>query len=777
MAYWLAKKREGQETDFIQRFDPRFWTVDFPRPMMASVVSTAPDALRVECEFHHHDALAGLIWESEDRLDHPLLSYDTNRDYAGATLQFRWRSNGVMPLDAINGPTLTIEGQDAGGATRMWYVRLWNFAIGTPDNAQITLPFSELKEGWAADGAPVHPSRIDRMFISLVPPQYDPADPGLLPARVDGWVELSGISCSGAGAMLVIGDAMLPAHGIGMSTAYDDSYNQTPARILRNVLHLGYRGSFVHYVGMSHFFRLADDGSGTLLVDTGVPLCGPCIAWHEALFADCASFGLIPIISLSFELFDEHCPDGWKQRTFLLEPAQTGWVPPSTLLSPANAEANSWLQKVARAFCGLAIAQRLPLRFQIGEPWFWVVPETLAPCLYDSATRSAIVARNGSAPRIDRMDEPIGPQKKGMLDAAGAILAEATQALGDSVRALGAPDTQIMLLAFTPTILDPQMPELYRANLPSGWASPAFDVLQVEDYDWLTAGKEALRRAAYARVDQRLKYPAGAQHYLAGFVLDAGDADTFWARIDAGLDEAAERGVARSFVWALPQVLRDGYVRLPEQETDVQSFDDVLYPLALGRDASVAPEFSTTIALTASGHERRNSQWSDARLNYDVGTGIRSQAELGVLLEFFRARRGPARGFRLADPYDFSSNGLTGTPTMSDQLIGTGDGYAATFQLAKSYGSGEEPQIRPITRPRAGTILVSVDGVAEADWVLGTGGRIIFGSAPPEGAEIRAGFLFDVPVRFAEDRLEISGATFAAGDAPSVPLIEVREAV
>ena len=34
--------------DWIQRFDPRFWTIDFPRPMMASAVVTAPDALRID---------------------------------------------------------------------------------------------------------------------------------------------------------------------------------------------------------------------------------------------------------------------------------------------------------------------------------------------------------------------------------------------------------------------------------------------------------------------------------------------------------------------------------------------------------------------------------------------------------------------------------------------------------------------------------------------------------------------------------------------------------
>ncbi len=55
-------------------------------------------------------------------------------------------------------------------------------------------------------------------------------------------------------------------------------------------------------------------------------------------------------------------------------------------------------------------------------------------------------------------------------------------------------------------------------------------------------------------------------------------------------------------------------------------------------------------------------------------------------------------------------------------------------------------------------------------------GVIRFDEAPAAGAEVRAGFRFDVPVRFAEDRLDISGATFAAGEAPSVPLIEIREA-
>ena len=145
MAFWLASKRDGQATDFIQRFDPRFWTVDFPRPMMASVVTTAPDALRIDLEFHRKSDLAGLIWASEDTFDHPLLAYDTDRDYSRTTLSFRWRSSGVIALDGVDGPTLTIEGRDETGAAR-------SGCGTTPPACPTTRRSSCRSRRWPADG-------------------------------------------------------------------------------------------------------------------------------------------------------------------------------------------------------------------------------------------------------------------------------------------------------------------------------------------------------------------------------------------------------------------------------------------------------------------------------------------------------------------------------------------------------------------------------------------------------------------------------------------------
>jgi uncharacterized protein (TIGR02217 family) len=330
----------------------------------------------------------------------------------------------------------------------------------------------------------------------------------------------------------------------------------------------------------------------------------------------------------------------------------------------------------------------------------------------------------------------------------------------------------VLLLAYLPTVLDPAAPELKRANLPVGWERPAFDVLQVEDYEWVTGGRSGLRAAAYAEVDARLGYPASEQHYLSGFVADAEDRAQWRSIVDAAL-EAKTRGCGEAFLWALPQVLRDGLTIFGEEQA-VTPFDDVLFPIEIGAQASVAPTFSTSVVSSANGYEARNVNWSQARLRFDAGPGVRGDAELETLIAFFRARRGPAVAFRFRDPYDFSSSGMTGVPAASDQAIGVGDGVNERFALLKTYGSGEE---RRITRPVAGSVRVAVDGTEiVSGWTLGEKGAIEFGSPPAAGAVVTAGFLFDVPVRFSEDRLEINRATFLAGEAPSVPLVEVREA-
>lgn len=276
MGHWLAPEGAGRKDGFVKRFAAPFWTVDFPRPMMASVCTTGAHSLRVECVFYRQDDLAGLIWAAEDRADHPLLRYETSRDFRRCRLSFRWRSGGVRALDALHGPTLTIEGRDAEGAARTWLVRLWNYASGSPEDAAVSLNFGDLRAGFAPGGEPVFAGDVDRMFVSLVAPGYTGADAPLA-APAEGWAELSGIACEGSGAVLALGEALVPEHMLRIATGYDDLYHLSPERVLRNVVALGYRGAINHYVGMSHYFRLGVDG----IVDPAQALNGPCAAWNR----------------------------------------------------------------------------------------------------------------------------------------------------------------------------------------------------------------------------------------------------------------------------------------------------------------------------------------------------------------------------------------------------------------------------------------------------------------------------------------------------------------
>ena len=769
----VAAAEPHHRKGWLKRFDPRFWTVDFARPMMASVTSDTPGALRVEAVFYRKQDLAGLIWEAEDRWDHPLLAYETKRDFRHTQLSFRWRSGGVKPLDALHGPTLTIEGRDAAGDPRAWYVRLWNYAEGAGEDALVRLDFDALDGGFLLPGEadPVWAGDIDRMFISLVPPAYDGGE-AVLGAPVAGWAEMSAIATSGSGSVLAIGDVVIPEldpakGGLGIASGYDDSYHLTPARLVRQIVQLGYRCDVVHYVGMSHYMRLEAAGGGFRASVAGGALNVPCAVWHAGLAAACRAAGLGLIWSLSYELFDAYCPADWKQRDAGGAPALTGWEPPSTLLSPANAAAMGYLQLVARAFVAIGVTAGLAPKFQVGEPWWWIAGEGWI-CAYDAATTAALESVSVAIPDVrGTLDAP----QLTMLDALGALLATSTAALVAAARD-EADGLVSHLLVYLPTVLDPAAPAVRRANVPLGWAAPAFDVLQLEDYDWVTGGRGAETAGARAAMVLRLGYSIDEQHYFSGFVLRAEDRAQ-WAAIADAADGARRAGVAQTFVWALPQVARDGFVTF-DGEDAVQAFDAVDFPLAIGREAMVATEFSTQIVSSPSGHEQRASEWVEARMRYDAGLGIRSEADVRLLADFFRARRGAARAFRFRDPFDSSSAANGGLPTAGDQMLGVGDGVRRQFALVKRYGAGEAEQVRRIRLPVEASVRVSVDGLETAAFATTDAGEILLDAAPAMGVTVRAGYLFDVPVRFAEDRLEASRATFLAGEVASVPLIEVR---
>src|SRR5262245_13368158 len=202
-------------------------------------------------------------------------------------------------------------------------------------------------------------------------------------------------------------------------------------------------------------------------------------------------------------------------------------------------------------------------------------------------------------------------------------------------------------------------------------------------------------------------------------------------------------------------------------------FHDVLFPTAISLGSQGGPERKTDLVVLGSGHEQRNSRWADSRRFYNAGYGVRSLDDLHTVIAFFEERRGRLHGFRWRDHADCKSCAPAATPSPLDQEIGVGDGTTASFQLAKTYGAAHAPYQRTIAKPVPGSVVVAVDGVIKAPGTFTvdhTTGLVTFvpDHVPAVEEIVTAGFLFDVPVRFDTDRLEISLDGFQHGAIPAV---------
>lgn len=208
------------------------------------------------------------------------------------------------------------------------------------------------------------------------------------------------------------------------------------------------------------------------------------------------------------------------------------------------------------------------------------------------------------------------------------------------------------------------------------------------------------------------------------------------------------------------------------------AFHEIRFPANVSFGSQGGPERLTEIVTLANGFEERNTPWEHSRRRYDAGFGLRSLEDVDTLLAFFEARRGRLHAFRWKDWSDYKSGPAGAVISAFDQRIALGDGVRTQFQLVKTYASGSASYVRPIAKPVAGTVLLAVGGdpkVEVLDFnVDATTGMVSFVVAPDIGAEITAGFEFDVPARFDSDRIETSVASFRAGEVPNVPIVEVR---
>lgn len=210
----------------------------------------------------------------------------------------------------------------------------------------------------------------------------------------------------------------------------------------------------------------------------------------------------------------------------------------------------------------------------------------------------------------------------------------------------------------------------------------------------------------------------------------------------------------------------------------MSGFHEVRFPTSIARGATGGPERRTDIVSLASGREERNSRWAHSKRRYNAGYGVRTLDDIRVVIAFFEERRGRLHGFRFRDPFDDASSSLGSTISATDQpQILAVD--RPSISLTKTYGTGDTAYVRPIAKPVSGTVKIAIDGsdlTEGTDFTVDykTGDVLRVGGSWSAQSTITAGFRFDVPVRFDNDRLDIDLAAFEAGSIPDIPLVEIR---
>jgi hypothetical protein len=220
--------------------------------------------------------------------------------------------------------------------------------------------------------------------------------------------------------------------------------------------------------------------------------------------------------------------------------------------------------------------------YQIGEAWWWY-SSSQDLCIYSTITKDLYHTETGlDAPNVskDTAWASLSEAQQNYINWCGAKLGAFTHALKLGVLSAHA-TAKITQLIFSPSIAMPAVTEtVHRVNTSSQWNSPEYDFIQIEDYDWIIAGGASTAYLGDSDTNgltwdyiTELGYSMAVTQYFSGFQLLPPDPPTtpsHWGAGDGSSEEAdkykiigqlrhaIERKNATGFIWARPQVFRDG---------------------------------------------------------------------------------------------------------------------------------------------------------------------------------------------------------------------------
>ena len=162
---------------------------------------------------------------------------------------------------------------------------------------------------------------------------------------------------------------------------------------------------------------------------------------------------------------------------------------------------------------------------------------------------------------------------------------------------------------------------------------------------------------------------------------------------------------------------------------------EIRFPEKILLNSIISTAFKNDHTVFGSGAEVSNIVWQYPLKKFRIPQ--RDLVENITTLErWFRIASGSGKKFRLKDPYDYKSTALMSSAIAdTDQAIGTGDGATLTFQLKKTYTESGETSQRLVTKPVAGTTVISIADVSQTnDWSVDTTTGVVTFNADVTGS-------------------------------------------
>lgn len=656
---------------YINLFEPMYWRVDGPITASFSIVPFE-NGWEVAFQCRASNDLVGIVWDTVDSKDHKHLAYETFQNFSDIVWSFDLEFSESIPkiTSEVLSPTLTVEYLDQQGLKNFAYVALRNYATQIEDNKyNIVLDWNNVKGGFDAS-LDFSKTQIQKIFFAAYTDQYQKATGNPLSETSSGFIRFTNSFVEGPSTQLLIKEVVLENHNVGMCTSYDDHYDLNPARIVHNLKVLGYNGFINHYCGMSHYpemnwnpelqrFEIPD----TLVTGENV-VNPPTIAWHNAYARELKAANMIPVFSVSWELYSQAARQDWCQKEWDGTIGRTGYEPPSFFASLCNENALAYLDKAYIEFANTLYNNDCQVIMQIGEPWHWFNVATLNPCVYDYATRLAFHNDTGLyAPNfgtiieaVSKTGTPYDEFKSWLRDKLGNTCKNIRTLLKNEF----GEEALVCPLLFFPSIKTHTVSLATYINYPvEHYKFPNFDFLMTEAYDWVIEQPPRLDLSKTA-VNQipllELGYPKEQVYYLSGFVPDKMIAHIYnfdyktdyrvpvWQRIFGDVKNNKEVGINKQLLWAYPQVMFDS-ISIIGEDPFQGFFSDMTYHLPISDNLPYEDSIINTNSQppsTSSGLEPLNinvsiNEVGDLLVEFDV---INNVEGISFSIEFFDIQSG-----------------------------------------------------------------------------------------------------------------------------------------